>query len=224
MKRIRYILLIMLTFVFYQQNVKAVGCTNAERDLFQKYAQNITYTIEPVIDEVNNTATFNVVFSGVYLKLRVVYTIDGVDYNSYLPGGGIDFSEVHLSGLEAGGKYVFQIKGISRCYSHNFRTITINLPKYNPYSNLEICKDARDFKLCQRWTDANIDYNTLVQKVNEYNESKKVTEEKKDIPVESKNLIYTIYENYYWYFLVSLIIILSVLIHLWIKEQKKNRL
>lgn len=223
MKRIGYVFVIMLTLLFCEQ-VKAIGCTNEEKELFQKYANNITYTIEPVIDEINNTASFNVNFSGVHSKVRIVYTIDNVDYVSYLPTKKNDFSEVPLSGLEAGGMYVFQVKGVSRCYIHNFRTITINLPKYNPYSTYDICKDAREFKLCQRWADVNVDYDTLVQKVNEYKGNKKVVEEKQEVKVENKNLIYIIYENYYWYFLVSLIIILSILIHLWIKEQRKNQL
>ena len=223
MKRIGYILVIMLTLLFCEQ-AKAIGCTNEEKELFQKYANNITYTIEPVIDEENNSASFNLTFSGVYLKFRVVYTVESIDAANYLPGESGDFSDVRLTDLEAGGMYVFQIKGVSRCYTHNFRTFTINLPKYNPYSNYDICKDAREYKLCQRWADVNVDYDTLVQKVNEYKESKKVVEEEKIKPTQNNNLFYEIYSKYYWYFLVALIIILSILIHLWIKEQKKNRL
>ena len=222
MKKI-FLGLIFMFLIFSVEKVGAIGCNNDEIEKFQKYANNVAYVIEPVIGE-NNNATFDVIFTGIHPKFRLTYDIYGVDIQDYYATNTGALGEIVLHQLKPGNSYVFKIHGVSRCYTYTFKTFMIDLPNYNQYFNSQICDDAREYKLCQKWVKVDMDYQTFEQKVIDYKNNKN---KKTDVIVPQKsssNIFYEIYEKYYWPILGGMIALLGLLIYLWIKEQKKNQL
>lgn len=74
------------------------------------------------------------------------------------------------------------------CPNELQRAITLRTPRLNEYYNYEICNENPNFNLCQKFvTFEPVDYDTFIEKVNNYNNKKdkkdeaEDAEEKKDI-------------------------------------------
>ncbi len=106
------------------------------------------------------------------------------------------------------------------------KTITINAPNYNPYYNDPICEGLNNLSICQKWSKVELDYEGFVKKVNEYKEKNKETISKNPNTEIQNNKFdfFDIYNKYYWPTFVGMICLLILLIILWIKQNKKNRL
>lgn len=214
MKRIICFVLLLFCFPCF---VLADSCNGDEKERIQKFANNITTTIEEAIDAEGNI-TFNVTFSGVSNELRIFkdntsnyYT----NYNDYI-------DSVTVYGLTQGSTHIFKVYGKDVCVFNNIRNITINLPVYNRYYNEAICAEARDYRLCQKWVEVDVSYEEFAELVNKH-----IAEQKKDNINDNqitKNLFFEFYQKYYWVCMGALILFLILLIYLWIKENKKNKL
>jgi len=216
MKRIVWLIAFLLLF---PTSTKAFQCTSSTYEALQEFANNVTVSVEE--EENNGNLYFSATFSGVYSKLRFeVQNMVGAYF------GGVDerLGEFTVNGLKPGKSYVFEVYGADSCFSYKFRTITLDLPEYNKFYNETICQNAREYALCQKWSNVNLSYDEFSKKVNEYIETR--DDGLKGITPEepSESLFWYLYENYYWVALSSLIIFLGILIWLWIRENKKNKL
>lgn len=215
MKKLLFFLLLSLTLI---PNIsKADECPSDQRERIQKMADSITVNVEE-----NQDGTFKAIFSGVS---RQVSILNRTDYTKYWNFGPEDYGETTVSGLQQGNTYSFAVESFSQyCVLNNFRTITINIPTKNPFYGDKICDNAKEYSLCQKWANVNISYDEFVTKVNEYVENKSKTNNDNKTNIEKKYDFFDFYEKYYWPAFISMICILGILVYLWIKENKKNKL
>ena len=69
-------------------------------------------------------------------------------------------------------EYTFEIYSddFSECMNEKLRTLKITVPKFNFYSELDVCKEIPDYYLCAPYTTYNIDGSTFYDKVADYKE------------------------------------------------------
>lgn len=66
-------------------------------------------------------------------------------------------------------QYIFEIKSdYYGCGDKTLRKFNLTLPKFNFYSQLDICQDVPEYYLCQQYTTFDVDGATFYDKVNEY--------------------------------------------------------
>lgn len=222
MKRI--IIILVLTIFMFPISIKAYECSNADRERLQKLASNVSYILEEV--DYENNIYFDVIFTGVSDEIKIYSDDKNVSYfnlsTEYI-------SETESVRLSLGKTYIFEIKSKDVCFFETFRTITVNTPIYNIYYNDPICDNVKDYSLCQKWHDnSSITYDEFVQKVNNYksnnNKINDIINNNKDEEKDMYILFFNYYQKYYWYCLTGMILILVLLIYLWIKQNKKNKL
>lgn len=220
----RFLYCVFICIFFFPIFVKADDCSSVDRERLKKFANNVTFTLEEV--DYNGNIYFKMLFVGVSKEISIF------DQNTYLSHRNLsnDFiSEVDIGFLKSGKSSIYRIRGNNVCSNYTFRTITVNVPKYNIYYNEPICSNARNYKLCQKWYDnSDLTYEQFKEKVKKYISENNSIKNENIVNNDDKNDAYLIfleiYEKYYLITLLSLIIILSVLIYLWIKQNKKNKL
>lgn len=219
MKKIVFCI-ISLLFMF-PMGIKAYECSNEDKERLQKLANNISVSYEEY--EENGKTYFKAIFAGLSKEIRIYSDRRHFYYYNY---SNNLFDEVELQ-VYPGNTYQFTINGSETCKYNDFRTITINIPNYNPYYEDDVCRNAREYKLCKKWVSNNeISYDEFVSKVTEY--KKQQGEVIADNSTEENGIngftFLDIYNKYYWPTFVGMICSLILLILLWIKQNKKNRL
>lgn len=212
----------ILTLIIIPNSIKAYECSNTDKERLQKLANNVSVSYE---EYENNLYFLNVIFSGVSNEI----TISNDQRHEYLIYANLNnsyFGEVKSYGLDSGKNYTFSIYGTKKCIFQKLRTITIQIPSYNIYYKDNVCQNAREYYLCQKWMTANLSYEEFTKKVNDYisiRDNKK--ENNNDNSNEMKQFdFFQFYEKYYVPTFIMMIFILIILILLWIKENKKNNL
>lgn len=77
-------------------------------------------------------------------------------------------------------KASFQIYSINNnCYEKKLIKISVKLPKYNIYSQLDVCSDLSDYEMCDSFYQNNLTETEFIDKVNEYKQSLQKQEAKK---------------------------------------------
>ena len=84
-----------------------------------------------------------------------IYVVDS--YGQRLSGTGekqLIYSPSRVSGFQSGDQVRFEIySNDSNCPNNLLITKYVNFPIFNPYSNLDDCKQNPNFKYCQIWMD-----------------------------------------------------------------------
>ncbi len=216
MKKIMTIIIALFMFIPY---ASADICNNVQYEVLQKLANNITTYFEPITDE-NGYKKFDLVFVGLSPDIRV---LNKNTNDTYYSTNNYYLAERTATNLTPGETYSFDIRGMEVCYFQTFRTITIKMPKFNPYSQDPICEDAKNYSLCQKWTNVNVDYDTFIKRVEEY-KKQQIQTQSTTTTSSNKITFYEIYRKFYWPTLIITIIIFIILCYLWVKENKKNKL
>ena len=217
MKKIIFSIFMLATLI--PISINAYECSNEDKERLQNLANNIS-----VILEEQENGNFAAIFSGVSTQLRIFNPNNWLYYRNIT---GNEIGEVKIEDLNLGNTYQFQINSAtSICLVEKIRTITVNVPNKNPYYGDEVCNHAKDYSLCQKWTTVNMTHDEFVKKVNKYVEDSKNTNKgNNDINSnEQKFNFFEFYEKYYWPTFIGMICILGLLIFLWVKENKKNKL
>lgn len=215
----RFVYILVISICLFPNLIKASECSNEDRARLQKFADNVTYTLEEM-----NDGSFSISFYGVSDEIRI-YNPDNLLYYRNILNSEI--GETVINNLKFGSKYRFIIQSASMtCLMDRFRTITINVPSKNPYYNDSICENAKEYKLCQKWENVNVSYEEFTNKVNEYIKQKQTKPNDNPIIENNKNNFdfFEIYNKYYWPTFIGMICLLILLIILWIKQNKKNKL
>lgn len=217
MKRIVW--LSTLLFLLLPSSIRATDCSGVDRERLQKLANNITVTMEETPNEFGKIY-FKATFAGFSDEL-IIRSSDLAFSSLNIGDDAISYAVAH--NLLQNKNYRYSVEGFYKCYGVTFRNITINTPKYNLYYDDELCKENREFYLCNKWGDFNKTYEEFEKEIKEY--KKKVTIE---TIIDSEDSMYakfySLYEKYYFPVLISTIIILGLLVFLWVKENKKFRL
>lgn len=218
MKRI--IFGVVMLMVIIPISVNAYECSNEDKERLQDLANNISASLEE-----QDNDKFSVVFTGVSKQLRIFNPNNWLYYRNITDN---EMGEVRIDDLDLGNTYQFQINSAtSICLVEKIRTITVNVPNKNPYYGDEVCNNAKDYSLCQKWTTVNITHDEFVEKVNKYIKDSQNTNKNdyNNIDSNDKNFnFFELYEKYYWPTFIGMICIFGLLVFLWIKENKKNKL
>lgn len=222
MKGVLYSLIIGICL--FSNAVNASNCDTSDKERLQKMANNISITIEEKFDN-NGNVNFIATFTGVSKELRVFLPrIATFYYNTT----GSYIGSLTVDTLSAGETYTFNIYGDDTCVYTNLRNITIDIPNYNPYYKEPICENAREHKLCQKWINNNgISYEKFISEIENYIKEKEKNNNIVDVPSPNDEFNFDFdkfYRKVYFPSLIITLILMGLLIYLWLKENKKNKL
>lgn len=143
------------------------SCTQEEINEFIKIKDEYKITYE--FDKDTKTYTLNLIRANP----------DMYDYIIYLKGNLTcnDINEKETECLYfSPGTYRIEIVGQTNTCSDTLKELTLELPKYNEYSEDPLCEGIEEFVLCQSTYDKEIDYDTFVSRVNTYKRTKQEKE------------------------------------------------
>lgn len=220
MKKILYAIIFIACFTFRINNIYA---DELEKILepYKKEAEKVTarYQLdENYTDENGNkkNGMFIIEINNLTENLKV--KIDDGDFIRY---DKTDNGKLILNGVESGIKkiYIYSVKAPTF-----LRTITVNIPKYNYYSEREECNgiSKEELDVCDKWYKYELNETTFLKKINEY---KKTQEENKDNNNQSKiqiifNNIVNFLKSYFIYIIIFIVIVCSITIYITIRKKK----
>lgn len=211
MKKSKYI--ILMFFLLLPFNVLA-ECNTEELARYKRLASNVNYSIESIKDgKGQDTDTFDIKFTNLVEDL---YVSNSFQYLNYYPSNGIAI----VSGYYGGISNHFAIRS-SKCSGINLLTMDINLPSYNEYYNQDICKEYKNFPVCQKWLTSSIDMEDIQDYIDKNTVKAEKTINKKDV----KGIFDYALDYYikYYYIGVPATIVVLVLIILIYKVYKRKK-
>lgn len=220
MKKILYAIIFIMCFTF---KINDIYADELEKILepYKKEAEKVTarYQLdENYTDENGNkkNGIFIIEISNLTEDLKV--KIDDGDFIRY---DKTDNGTLILNGIESGIKkiYIYSVK-----VPTYLRTITVNIPKYNYYSEREECNgiSKEELDVCDKWYKYELNETTFLKKINEY---KKTQEENKDNNNQSKiqiifNNIVNFLKSYFIYIIIFIVIVCGITIYITIRKKK----
>lgn len=178
-KILRITFLCVFSFLLPIQ-IKAL-CDTSELARLKELASNINTSYDYRIE--NSKAYFDIIFNNVFSDLILVDPNGNQYYYDNYNKGQFIFNNYAQN-----NKYKFDIYSNSEsCYDEYVSTIYVNTPTYNPYYQLSVCDDAKEYELCQRWVSHSLNRLEFIENVNNYK-----IEKNKTIIDEDNNKISTI--------------------------------
>lgn len=185
--------------------------------------------LKKLSSNVNATYTYKVIDDVTYFDITLtniqndIYFVDNntnkTYYYSDTNNGVITISDYYSGKVS----YTFYSNN-SECLDEVLSVKNINLPYYNKYYSYDECINNVDSKLCQRWSNNEIDYYNFIENVGKYKENiENNVEETMNSDTWFDKLV-NIYLNYYYIVVPSLIITIVILLYVvkWIRY-RKNR-
>ena len=195
MKKINILIVLLLALFINITIVKA--CDELEKKQISQDASNIKISYVPNSEETKDPDMSRVEEQKNYLDIKIynvpstVYLVLNsgsyatqvdkiqLDYHNIGPDGSIT---LRMESLTRTANLVLEVYSFTNtCSGEKIKTITLKVPKFNTYSQLDVCSDIPEFYLCQEYIDFEIDKSKFYSQVEEYRE-------KKDNP-ESADLI-----------------------------------
>lgn len=174
-----YVVLFMLFCLLSNNSIikaEEYTCDKEEYAIYKKLADQIKVSFKRMDNYYNEDGSVNkdyymIEVNGLHERLAL--------FNYEIPLG--------ISGLNAddgnyttygikNGTYTFYVKAFSAyCKNEIFRTITINIPKYNVYADREECKDVdkNKFVLCNENYQFEIEEDTFNKRLTQYKKDNK---------------------------------------------------
>ena len=223
----KYLLLVISAFLsfFICQNVYAEDeCDYAEQNRLNALASNVkaNYSVseEP---EVYFTININNLTDEIYIMVK---SSEDSEYQEYYyseeNGGNISFTSSEIYKKLDFTILIYAVNPY--CDRNELRTITVTTPRYNPYYGYEICEDVRDFYLCQKWSDFEMSYEELVNRVNDYKETlNKKTKETEEEPDKNivKEVVNFVVKNYLYFVIGAGVAVVTTSVILIIKRKRR---
>ena len=248
MKRKKKFLMIifMLAFFLMIGNVSAAEdmenmCTPTQLSELRSRAANVKVTYVPyngVYDLGNNTGAeiaadkitrrfLDIKIFNVTDLLYVVARQGDKQYTLTHEGANSDGAVVlrQPSNSQSVINYTFEVYTTSEyCQNTILRTIKLTLPKYNQYSELDVCSDIPDYYLCQPYTTYSVSGGTFYDKVDEYKNKLSNLEEQK----ENNNTGFVSNTmsgiSKYKYLIVGIVVAVGVVLTVFVIKKKRSAL
>ena len=220
MKKILYVIIFIMCFTFKINDIYADELDKI-LEPYKKEAEKVTarYQLdENYTDENGNkkNGIFMIEISNLTENLKVK-----IDNGNFIEYSNTKNGTLTLNGIESGIKkiYIYSVKAPTF-----LRTITVNIPKYNYYSEREECNgiSGEELDVCDKWYKYELNETTFLKKINEY---KKAQEENKDNNNQSKiqiifNNIVDFLKSYFIYIIFFIVIVCSITIYITIRKKK----
>ena len=218
MIRIKYLTIMLLLFMFCNNNVNAI-CSSESLKKYELEAKkievNYQYNDDYYINDKKVDGMFNV-------------EIKNIPYGTYaqIEGTNIKFryeedNRTIIKGIESGIKKII----IYHDYcNEELRYITLNLPKYNKYSERTECigVDTEKLDVCDKWYPYELNESTFQSKLKEYNKKQEqIQEEAKEIEkTKTINSIIDFLLKYYIYIIITIILVVLLISIITIKKKR----
>ena len=204
-KIVIFLLLLMLPIT----NVKGGYCKYSDIAKYKGLASNISTYYD--YKEMDNKIEFSVNLINLNESLYIIDTTTNKRYN-------YKSNELTISGYNSGQTIKFNVyTNDKNCFDQLLYTIRVNLPDYNPYYKDEICNGFDNYIYCQKWYKHSLNYDEFVKKVNKYKESLKeqpIIEQPIDEKISLFEIILDIWLEYYYIFLIPIILICTLTIYI----------
>lgn len=209
MRRMFYFIVTLIA-LFYIDNAFAL-CTNNEISLYKKISSNINISYDYTMNK--KTPYFTITFDNVVN----VYIKDSKG-NIFYPDTN---NRVTVSNILPGKSYKYTVHGQASCTGQQVGILYANIPTYNPYYDLSVCDDAREYELCQKWVSHGLSKSDFVSNVKNYIKERDAVV---DEPVKSKFSVLTFILDLFtniWFYVILIPIIIFVIIK--VIKAKKDR-
>jgi hypothetical protein len=191
--------------LFIPINIKAYFCDYNELARLKNIASNINVSYD--YTEQEDKLVYTIYFNNVQDDVTVKNAKGEVLTN-------LVEDRIILQDYVSDGIDVFTINGeVPFCKSGELSKIYLNLPFYNRFYKLDVCKDL-DYEYCDRFFKHSLSEEAFVKRVNAY--KKEVNEEEK--PETIKKYWFDYINEYYYYALVLVIASSSYAIYVLIKK------
>ena len=223
---IRYLFVFtVILFIFTCTKVNA-ECSNIEKNNLLQLSHNVKFTYEINEDEkVKNKKKFNVIISNLLDGIYLFYEPYVYEYikDSITPG-----VEKMDDTFNDNNTYEVKVYGNTKnCKDVYLETKTIDIPKYNIYSEKEECKGIENFKLCNMWYEGEIQSDSYFRKeVTKYKSSLEKNEETTKTTAKDNLLskIKKIYEkNIFISLFITLFLVASIVVFIIISVIKRKK-
>ena len=166
-------------------NKTYAACTQEEINEFKRIEDK--YKVKYEIDK--STKKYHLYFerSKPNIYDYIIYTDEKIECED------INSTITKCSYFEA-GEYELEILGQTETCKDSFKKITLNLPKYNKYSEDPLCQGIEEFVLCSPIYDKDIDYETFASRVETYKRTKKEKKEPNEERKQEENKIDVVLE------------------------------
>ena len=210
----RKILLTLISFITFTPEIYA-ECTNEDFNNFKKISDEYKLTYEYN----QETKLYDITFYDPAPE-KYTFVINGAADGEFKIKDKNNYTYVGISP----GDYKITIKGITDACQDVFKTINLNLPKYNKYSEDPLCKGNEEFVLCQPTYDKDIDYDTFKERLEVYKKTKTENNAKNNNTKKENIVINYIKNNIVQVSLIAISLVLVIIIIISIaKRQKKSR-
>lgn len=224
MRKFMYILIAIAMFSINIDNVNAAYDKNKEflnEYIEQAEKVEVKYILdEEYVSEDGNSKNgmFKIEIRGLTDDLEI-RLFGSEEYYYDLEDDGID-GVIILEGIESG------IKKIGVYYQQYalLKTISVNIPVYNYYSERIECQgiSGEELDVCDKWYKYELNESTFLSKINKYMEEREILEEEKD-----KKKVFTFFSeiinflmDYFVYIIVGVVLIVLVTLFIVFRRKK----
>ncbi len=240
-----FVIIFMLAFFLMIGNVSAAEdkenmCTPTQLSELRSMAANVKVTYVPVT-EAEKLTTPNGESGAEYVSKRyldikifnlntklIVNAKNGIDSFTITSNdiGGDGAVTIRQPASTSAINYEFEVTSLLYgCSLETLRTIKLTLPKYNYYSQLDVCDDIPDYYLCQPYTTYSVDGGTFYDKVDEYKAKLSTLEKEKE---ENNNTSFVTNTmsgiSKYKYLIVGIVVVVGVVLTIFVLKKKGSAL
>lgn len=203
MKKYIYILFIIFNFFLFNSSVNAVDCDSNDINRLKQLSKRITYQYDYIgkVDYKATSQTYEVYFENLdndfFVTIEEKDTVLSFD------------SDNQKLRIESGKR---QFKIYSKKCTASLDYITIDLPKYNEYTETVFCNEHRGEAICDSWYDGDITEREFQKIVKSFEEKENVSD---------KKTIFDYIKDYLFIIIFGVVIIIILLV-LYIKKRLKE--
>lgn len=229
-KKLLKVLLIIIAIVFLNIKVDAATCDNNTKKTLKKEAQQVNITTE-LQKPSDAPGADNTIYS---YDVRLLNVSNNMTYEIgswiYQYSDAVD-GELYVKNAYLMGGYrvsiIITASNKTACSGEVLRTVYVNLPRYNIYSERKECEGLNEYAICKRTANTeNVDETEFLKRVEEA-KKQKIEDEKETPKVEEKENVLDKINNFfseYKNIIIPIAVILAVLIIIMIiVKTRKNK-
>lgn len=212
-------IILFIALLLIPLTVDAYYCNYDDYNKALKKAQNVNIMFS--YEMVDNRPIFTI---QIYNLDREQYIVDEKNEITYYYNDAVD-GVITIKNVTEPMIYKYGVYSDENyCDLSALATLYVTIPTYNKYYSDSSCLGIENYKLCQKWSSIDMNYEEFKKNINNYKESliKKgeVIEEYKSI----YEIIFAFYLKYYYIILPSIIVVGSILILIIKKRENKFNL
>ena len=217
MKKVKYLLLILL--VFLAVNVKAESkCEKTELTRLKELAKKVEFDYDYTLN--NDQVSFSITAVNLNSELKVMI-VEDYYLDKYKEFKNSSTHTATLDGFKSGEKVVITTYAFvpNSCSGTTVSTKTIKLPYYNYFYSEEKCKGNEDFKYCKLLINNNVSQEEFNIQYELYLKAKEENNTQEVVPPTNSWRLLIIISS-----IILVLIVLVIITMVIVRRRKKNSL